>query len=97
LCHTNLQATEQEIAAAVKGQLTEHHKFMLQLIKRSIKDKEKIIEELNTKIDNLVKKQELILDIDLLQSIPGVGKYSSECIIAEIGNNMEQFPASFIL
>ena len=93
LCHTNLQATEQEIAAAVKGQLTEHHKFMLKLIKRSIKDKEKIIEELNTKIDNLVKKQELILDIDLLQSIPGVGKNSAECIIAEIGNNMEQFPS----
>jgi len=93
LCHTNLQATEQEIAAAVKGQLTEHHKFMLKLIKRSIKDKEKIIEELNTKIDNLVKKQELILDIDLLQSIPGVGNNSAECIIAEIGNNMEQFPS----
>ena len=51
------------------------------------------IEELNTKIDNLVENQKLALDIDLLQSIPGVAKYSAESIIAEIGNDMEQFPS----
>ena len=94
LCHTNLKATEKELAAAVNCKITEHHKFMLQLIKKSIKEKEKLIEELNTRIDNLVKKQELTLDIELLQSIPGVAKYSAETIIAEIGNNMEQFPSA---
>ena len=57
LCHAKIQATEEEITAAVNNKLTEHHKFMLQLIKSSIKDKEKIIEQLNTQIDKLIEKQ----------------------------------------
>lgn len=93
LCHAKMQATEDEITAAVNCKLTEHHKFMLQLIKKSIKEKEKLIEELNTQIDSLVEKQQWTLDIELLESIPGVAKYSAECIIAEIGNDMEQFPS----
>jgi transposase len=94
LCHAKLQATEGQISAAVNCKLTDHHKFMLQLIKRSIKDKETLIEELNTKIDNLVEKQKLTLEMELLQSIPGVAKYSAECIISEIGNDMRQFPSA---
>ena len=93
LCHAKIQATEEEITAAVNNKLTEHHKFMLQLIKSSIKDKEKIIEQLNTQIDKLIEKQQLTLDMELLQTIPGVAKYSAESIIAEIGNDMEQFPS----
>jgi transposase len=93
LCHKKMHATKEEITAAVNGKLTDHHKFMLQTIKDSIKDKEKIIECLNARIDKLVEEQKLTIDIELLQSIPGVAKNSAENIIAEIGNDMRQFPS----
>jgi transposase len=93
LCHGKLKAKEQDIVAAVKGQLTEHHKFMLKTIKKSIKEKEDIIKELNTEIDNRLDQHQLTLDAELLQSIPGVGKEAAESIIAEIGNDMDQFPS----
>lgn len=94
LCHKKLKAKEQDIVAAVKGHLTEHHKFMLKTIKRSIKEKESIIEGLNIEIDNRLDQHQLTLDAELLQSIPGVGKEASESIIAEIGNDMNQFPSA---
>lgn len=93
LCHGKLKAKEQDIVAAVNGQLTEHHKFMLKIIKKSIKEKEDIIVEVNTEIENRLEQHQLTLDVDLLQSIPGVGKEAAESIIAEIGNDMGQFPS----
>ena len=92
LCHGSIKASREDIASSVKGKLTAHHKFMLKMIKKSIKDKELLIEEINEEIDRLLKENELELDIELLQSIPGVGKEGAEGIIAEIGTNMEQFP-----
>ena len=94
LCHGKLKDKEQEIVAAVRGQLTEHHRFMLKTIKKSIREKETIIIELNTEIDNRLDEHQLVLDIELLQSIPGVGKEAAESIIAEISNNMDQFPSA---
>jgi transposase len=39
-----------------------------------------------------LKANELILDSQLLQTIPGVGKDAAAGILAEVGNNMDQFP-----
>lgn len=92
LCHGRLKSKEREILAAVKGQLTEHHKFMLKAIKKSILEKESIIEELSQEIEKRLSKEDLSSDVELLQSIPGVGKEGAESMIAEIGNDMERFP-----
>jgi transposase len=35
----------------------------------------------------------LELDAELLTTIPGVGKEGAAYILAEIGNNMDQFPS----
>lgn len=94
LCHGKLKSKEREILSAVKGNLTPHHKFMLMTIKKSIAEKESIIQSLNAEIDFRLEENQLVLDAELLQSIPGVGKESSECIIAEIGNDMSRFPSS---
>ena len=94
LCHGKLKDKEQDIVAAVKGQLAEHHKFMLKTIKQSIREKENIINEMNTEIDNRLEQYQFVLDTELLQSIPGVGKGAAESIIAETGNDRDQFPSA---
>ena len=90
--HGKMQATREELASSLKGYLTEHHKFMLQTIKESMIDKERIIEKLDNQIDVKLKKNEMELDAELLSTIPGVGKDGAAYILAEIGNDMDQFP-----
>ncbi|MFV1977461.1 MAG: IS110 family transposase [Candidatus Scalindua sp.] len=90
--HGKMQATEEELASSLKGKLTEHHKFMLTTIKESMQEKESIIEKLDKRIDEQLKSHKLILDSELLQTIPGVGETAAASILAEIGNEMSQFP-----
>lgn len=90
--HGKMQATREELASSLKGYLTEHHKFMLRTIKESMIYKERIIEKLDKQIDVKLKENELELDAELLSTIPGVGKDGASYILAEIGNNMNQFP-----
>ena len=90
--HGKMQSSKEDLAASLKGKLTEHHKFMLTTIKESIKEKESLIEKLDIRIEEHLKANELILDSQLLQTIPGVGKDAAAGILAEVGNNMDQFP-----
>lgn len=92
LRHGKMQSTIEDLAASLKGNMTDHHRFMLQTVKESIRSKEQIIVKLDTQIDKQLKENELVLDADLLATIPGVGKEGAAYILAEIGNDMSQFP-----
>lgn len=92
LRHGKMKASEQQLIIALTGKLTGHHKFMLKMIKRSINDKTLLIKELDDQIDNKLTENEMVLDAELLATIPGVGKEAAACILSEIGNNMERFP-----
>lgn len=90
--HGKMQATEEELVASLKGNLTEHHRFMLSLIKKSMEEKERLLLDIDERIDKLLETQKIDVNRELLQTIPGVGEIASAGIIAEIGTNMEQFP-----
>lgn len=90
--HGKMQVSDEDLASSLKGNLTEHHKFMLQTIKSSIQEKEALINKLDERTHAHLKSNELELDAKLLQTIPGVGADAAATILAEIGNNMEQFP-----
>ena len=89
--HGKMQVSETDLAKSLVGNLTAHHRQMLQLIKQSIKDKEMLIANLDKLIDGHLKANELELDRELLSTIPGVGKEGAAYIIAEIGNDMSVF------
>lgn len=90
--HGKIQSSREDLASALKGNITPHHKFMLQTIKMSITEKESIIALLDKQIEMHLKDNELELDAKLLETIPGVGKDGASYILAEIGNDMGQFP-----
>lgn len=92
--HGRMKASKEELALALQGALTNHHRFMLMMIKESIQDKEALLAKLDEQIENHLRDNELELDAKLLESIPGVGKDAAASIIAEVGNNMEQFPSA---
>lgn len=90
--HGKIQSSREDLASALKGNLTAHHKFMLQTIKMSITEKEALIAVLDKQIELHLKENELEPDAKLLASIPGVGKDGAAYIMAEAGNDMTQFP-----
>jgi len=88
--HGKIKTSKEKFKKALEGRITAHHRFMLQLHKDSISDKEKIIERLEIQIDEAIKEYEVV--VDLLQTIPGVGKVSAISILSEIGGDMSKFP-----
>lgn len=90
--HGKMRASKEELAASLRGAITDHHRFMLRTIKESIQDKEKTIKKLSTHIEEHVKANEHTLDAELLSTIPGVGKDAAQDIIAELGTDMNEFP-----
>jgi transposase len=90
--HGKMQSSIEDLALSLQGKMTDHHRFMLRVIKESIAEKKQTIAKLDQQIQLQLKENELTLDAKLLETIPGVGKEGASYIIAEVGNNMDQFP-----
>ena len=88
--HGKQKVSREEFRKALEGKVTEHHKLMLSFHKNSISDKERQLKELDAAIDKATEAYQV--EIDLLQTIPGVGKESAISIVSEIGVDMSQFP-----
>jgi len=88
--HGKVKADREVIKKALEGKVTNHHRFMLQMARESINVIEALITKLDKQIEIACKAYQV--EIDLLQTIDGVGKDSAIAIISEIGVDMEQFP-----
>lgn len=87
--HGKIKATKENFKKALEGRITKHHQFMLKLIKQSITDKEALLLTLELQIDAASKAY--AVDLENLQTIPGVGRDSAIKIIAEVGGDMDVF------
>lgn len=88
--HWRLKSTQEEIALAVEGCFTEHHKFMICAIRTSISNIEAEIEHLDREIDR--RMMPLEDRIAQLCDIPGMDITAIRELLAEIGVDMEVFP-----
>jgi len=88
--HGKQKVSRAEFRKALEGRVTEHHKLMLTIHKNSIADKERQLQQLDEAIDKSTEAYRL--EIDLLDSIPGVGRDSAISIISETGVDMSRFP-----
>jgi transposase len=89
LCHGKVKAEKEEIILALEGKLTEHHKFMMRIIRRDIQQTEALINELDVEIEKQLLPY--AQEIALLSEIPGVGHQTAGDLISEIGVDMEVF------
>lgn len=87
--HGSIKASKEDIAKALTGRITPHHRFMLKMIRETIDENEKLISKLDQQIDLSVRKYEV--ELQLLQSIDGVGRDTAITIISEIGTDMSRF------
>jgi transposase len=88
--HNRQRVSKAEFRKALEGGITPHHQLMLSIHKASISDKEAQLIRLDEAIDKATEAYQL--EIELLDTIPGVGKESAINIISEIGVDMSRFP-----
>jgi transposase len=88
--HGKLSASKEELKEALTGRLTAHHAFMLKQMKAHMVYLESQIALIDQEMDN--KLAEYNKQLELLQTIPGVGRDGAKGILSEIGANMEVFP-----
>jgi transposase len=103
LAHRGIKASPEELAAALKGRLTEHHRFLLKLYLGQWDSVEAAIREVDREVDGRITRMDaeetahqasfrsLVL---LLCTIPGVSVLAATTILAEIGRDMSRFPTA---
>lgn len=92
LAQRRMKSKKPELKRALNGLMRDHQKQMLATQLRHI---DFLAQEI-TKLDEEVKERMLPFeeDLDLLDTIPGVGRRTAEQVLAEIGTNMKQFPTA---
>ena len=80
------------LQTALRGRVTEHHRFQLRLLLDHVTHLEGLIGRLGARIEEVMAP--FAEAAERLTTIPGVEQRAAETVIAEIGPNMEQFPTA---
>lgn len=106
LAKRKLRAKIPQLKKALRGRVTEHHRFMLKTLYEHLRYLESVIADLDTRIDTLIRSDEMraaceendVLPFDqavqLLDTVPGIDVRGAQSILAEIGTDMGRFPTA---
>jgi transposase len=89
LAHRRIHASAEELEAALRGRVTPHHRFMLQLHLDHLDAVNAAIARIDKEVDANVEPFRAA--IEMLTTIPGVSSLAAEVIAAEIGIDMSRF------
>jgi transposase len=79
-----------ELGEARRGRFSAHHALLVRLALEHVEQLERSIAELDAEVDRVIAP--FAQARDRLDTITGVGKRATECLIAEIGVDMSVFP-----
>ncbi len=86
-----LRAKLPQLRQALLGKVTEHHRFLLRTLLEQVDSLERLIASYSERIEK--EMAPFASARDRLRTIPGVDQRTAECMIAELGINMDQFPS----
>jgi len=90
LTEGRLKAPREKLIDALRGRVTEHHRFMLKMHLEQIEHLERAVRELEARAD----QGSFRAATELLTTIPGVSEVTARVIVAEIGDDMSRFPTA---
>jgi transposase len=92
LGHERLRCSRGELVEALRGRVTEHHRFLLRQHLRMIEELERTVSEFDRRLE--VALAPFRDDFERLTAIPGVSTTAAQVILAEIGVDMSRFPTA---
>ena len=87
-----LRAPRERLLEGLRGQVTDHHRFLLQLHLSQIESLEALIADLDTRIEEALDP--FRAHVERLTSVPGISTTVASVILAEIGADMSRFPTA---
>jgi transposase len=85
-----LKAPRPQLRDALRGRVTDHHRFMLKMHLEQVEHLEAAVRDLEARAD----QGPFRVATELLMTIPGVSKVTARVIVAEIGDDMSRFPTA---
>jgi len=89
LAHGRIRATAAELEAALRGRVTPHHRFMLQLHLDHLDAVNAAIARIDKEVDG--NAEPFRAAIEMLTTIPGISSLAAEVMVSEIGIDMSRF------
>lgn len=91
LANYRLKAPQEKLREALRGRVTEHHRFLLHLHLNQIDGLDASIAAIDQQVAADIAPFRTA--IDLVMSVPGVGNLGAQVIVSEIGTDMGRFPS----
>jgi transposase len=92
LAKGSLRGKVAALAEALRGLVTDHHRFLLRTLLRQVEQLEGLIAEYAARIEEVAAP--FAEAAARLETIPGLGGRAAEVIVAEIGTDMTKFPSA---
>jgi transposase len=89
LAHRNIQASRDQLEAALRGRVTPHHRFLLTLHLDQIDALDAAIASIDKEVEGNLEPFRAAQQ--LLSAIPGISQLSARVILSEIGLDMSRF------
>jgi transposase len=93
LAQKRLRAKIPALQLALRGRVTEHHRFLLRLLLDEVTHLEGLLLRLTQRIEQVLPSP-FAEAVRNLATIPGIDERAAQNIVAEIGVNMDQFPTA---
>ncbi len=92
LARGRLREKRPQLREALRGRVTEHHRFLLRAAMDQVRQLEELIARFTARIEEVMAPFDAAAG--RLETIPGVSRRAAEVIVAEIGTDMAQFPTA---
>lgn len=92
LAKGRLREKHDQLAKALEGRVKAHHRFVLTELLCQIDSLEETLARFDQEIEAYCRPFEAV--VELLDTIPGVGREAAEIIVSEIGSDMSHFPSA---
>ena len=90
LAHSGVKASQATLQEALRGRVTQHHRFLLRLHLGQVDAIDTAIVTIDGEIEAHLAP--FRIGVELVSTIPGVSGLSAEVIVSEIGLDMSRFP-----
>lgn len=89
---TRLKASRCTLVEALRGHVTDHHRFMLRFYLEQADQTDRALALLDEQVAALLEPFREV--VEHLSSVPGIGSTAATAILAEIGFDMSHFPSA---
>jgi transposase len=92
LARGRLRAKRELLAQAVVGRFAGHHAFLISEQLSQLDYLDEALERVSAEIERRLQAEQAA--IDLLDTVPGIGRRAAEILLAEIGADLSRFPSA---